>query len=110
ATATDATLTSARMESGAVVLEAWAPPSGPALMMERRESKDGWTRLAPVYGEGSGRIQYRDASVRAGTRYSYRLVESVAGRDVVSPEISIDVPLPPLLAVRVPAVCSSMHG
>src|SRR5436305_10576301 len=40
ATATDATLTSARMESGAVVLEAWAPPSGPALMMERRESKD----------------------------------------------------------------------
>jgi hypothetical protein len=72
---------------------------GPATV-ERRSGEPAWQPLATVFADGSGRIEHRDAGVVAGERYGYRLTYMSEGRRSVTPEVWVDVPAEPRLALE----------
>lgn len=90
-------LTRASATSAGVTLE-WnaAVGTGWNAEVERREADGAWRSLAAIASDGAGALAYRDAAVRPGARYAYRLTRNGA---VLTPETWVDVPAGAALAL-----------
>jgi len=58
----------------------------------RRTMSDDWNALGVISADGTGRIDYEDTDVLAGTRYCYRLGVLEGGYEVFLGETWVDVP------------------
>jgi len=87
-TAIAATLLESVAEPGRVAL-VWRVhvPEVASATVFRREERGDWTRLGAATPDGGSRLKFEDATVRAGSRYAYRLVV----RDLLGEETSLDV-------------------
>jgi hypothetical protein len=60
--------------------------------IERRDGSDIWRTLDRASFDGSGRLEYADRSVVAGTHYTYRLRWIESGAEQLSAETPVEVP------------------
>ena len=58
----------------------------------RRTATSGWTAVATVAADGTGRLAYEDTRVTAGARYGYRLGVRGNGGEAFFAETWVDVP------------------
>ena len=59
----------------------------------RREQNTAWTEVGSIRTDGSGRLDFRDVSVRAGSRYGYRIgIRGATGMEFFG-EVWVDVPV-----------------
>jgi len=66
----------------------------------RREPNSDWVALGTIETDGASRLSFRDASVRAGGRYDYRIgVQGASGMEFFG-EVRVDVPLGTELAIQ----------
>lgn len=74
----------------------WFSSGGTGLVadVERRTETTDWTTIGRVTPDGTGHLDYLDASIAAGTRYGYRLaLVTAAGREYFG-EAWVSVPAP----------------
>ncbi len=92
-TAALATLAEVHAEPGCVRLVWQRSGSGHApATLERGEGDGSWRALGTGAFAGDGRLSFEDRSVRAGTRYAYRLAYEDEGAAVRSATVWVDVP------------------
>jgi hypothetical protein len=60
--------------------------------IERRDASEIWQSLDRASFDGSGRLEYADRTVAAGTHYAYRLRWIESGVEQLSAETPVDVP------------------
>lgn len=80
----------------------WMATDGAGLVatVERREVGGAWASLGVISPDGDGRLSYRDATVRAGTTYEYRLgVPTPSGTGYFG-GVTVQVPLDLAFSVR----------
>ncbi len=93
ATASLASLVSADAEPDCVSLMWDVGGAASNVTVERRTLDSGWSALATVSADASGRITYEDRAVAPGARYGYRLRLTREGRVATTTEIWVDVPI-----------------
>jgi hypothetical protein len=91
-TATDASLIRADAEPGVARLAWQLSDRTRRATIYRAEGAAAWRALDSRLPDGTGRLDYEDASVRAGTRYGYRLGLPGAKGETILGETWIDVP------------------
>ncbi|MBI3539615.1 MAG: pre-peptidase C-terminal domain-containing protein, partial [Candidatus Eisenbacteria bacterium] len=80
----------------------WASSGGAGVVgtVYRRGGSDAWTVLGDVTSDGSGMLSYEDRAVTPGTRYVYRIGIHDPSGEILSGEVTIDVPLALAFGVR----------
>ena len=76
----------------------WFDPAGPFTATLVREAATGSPVLTPVHSDGTGDLVFEDADVTAGTEYRYRLRD--ADGTALAPDVTVRVPLAPVLAIE----------
>jgi trimeric autotransporter adhesin len=100
-TPTLVSLASAQASSDRVRLTWYAAErSGLEAIVYRRVESEVWVDVGRVSADGSGRIEWEDTRVSAGTRYGYRLGVFGGGREEFLGETWVDVPRSLELALR----------
>jgi hypothetical protein len=70
--------------------------AGVAATVYRQAPHSAWAAVASIAGDGTGMLNFADASVEAGARYGYRLGVREAGAEQYYGETWISVPAPAL--------------
>ena len=89
--ATQASLVTAEHRAGRNHL-IWYSSERSVFSVHRRSAGADWTLITREGPDGSGRIEFEDASVVAGNRYDYRLGIREGGQERYFGEATIDVP------------------
>ena len=77
----------------------WFDPAGPFTATLVRETAAGSPVITPVHSDGTGDLVFEDADVAAGAEYRYRLRD--ADGTALAPDVTVRVPLGPVLAIEV---------
>lgn len=100
ATPTLISLVQAQAQPDHVDLGWYAASGNVSATVFRREENGDWVELGSIQTDGASRLSFRDASVRAGGRYDYRIgVQGVSGMEYFG-EVWVDVPLVSELAIQ----------
>lgn len=94
-------LVSAEAQPG-LVRVVWQGPSGQSLVATayRRDLPGDWRALGIITPDGSGQLVFEDRDVVAGGSYTYGLGLHDGAREVFAGEITVQVPLGPVLALE----------
>jgi len=92
-TAVDVSLISARALADRIEL-AWvlAQGAGAIVTLEREAGADGWSMLANLSPDGTGKVTFEDRAVVPGVRYGYRLSWTASGAPHLGGETWIQMP------------------
>jgi hypothetical protein len=68
--------------------------------VERRGSASGWEPIGNATVEGDGFLRFEDTTARAGERHAYRLRWIESEREFTTPEVWVESPTTPALALE----------
>jgi hypothetical protein len=90
----------------------WRSPLAQGLqaMLQRREAPADWADLVEVGFDATGTLRARDASVRPGARYAYRLAMMDGATPTFTEPVWVDVPPRPAFALTGARPNPSSHG
>ena len=91
-TAVDVSLISAQALADRVELAWMLAQAGTSVTLERQVESDGWTTLASLSPDGTGKVTYVDHDVVPGARYGYRLNWTESGSPRQGGETWVEVP------------------
>ena len=77
----------------------WAISDATRATLHRSADDSGWREIARLTADGLGRVRYRDADVRPGHRYGYRLGLADGIEEALAGEVWVETPASPVLRI-----------